>query len=66
MAPGDRRIFETDRCTACSGSGWTWWSPTQPHEDGKWVVCRGCLGTGRTDQTGEKQPHPLQAPAAEA
>ncbi len=60
MAEGDRLIFEKDRCLTCSGLGWTWW-PATPPQEGKWVVCRGCMGTGRSDQTGDKLPKPQGA-----
>jgi len=61
MTQADRQIREKDRCHACKGSGWTWWSPeTEP--EGKWIVCRECIGTGRTDQKGRKRQRPAESP----
>jgi len=60
MDEGDRLIFEKDRCPICSGSGWTLWpAATAPAQERKWVICRGCLGTGRTDQKGGKRQKPV-------
>jgi hypothetical protein len=61
MAQGDRLIAEKDRCSTCSGSGWTAFSG-----DGepKWIVCRECIGTGRTDQNGRKRQKPADAPGS--
>ena len=57
MAQTDRLIPEKDRCRACKGAGWTWWSPeTEP--EGRWIVCRECIGTGRADQKGRKRQKP--------
>jgi hypothetical protein len=61
MAQADRQIAEKDRCRACSGSGWTWWSPEDDAE-GKWIICRGCIGTGRSDQKGRKRQKPDDSP----
>ncbi len=63
MSQSDRRIEEKDRCSTCKGAGWTWWSgEVDPPQDPKWVVCRACIGTGRTDQNGRKRQKPEQAP----
>ena len=56
MAQSDRHIPEKERCSTCSGAGWTWWAPAG--EDGKWVVCRECIGTGRADHKGRKRQKP--------
>ncbi len=61
MTQADRHIPEKDRCQACKGAGWKWWLPEEEPE-GKWIVCRDCIGTGRTDQTGRKRQKP-DAPA---
>lgn len=66
MTMSDRQIPEKDRCSVCGGAGWTWWAAgdTPPQEEeGKWVVCRECIGTGRTDQQGRKRQKPAEAPA---
>ena len=64
MAEGDRLILATDRCSSCGGAGWTWWSPRPGVAGrGKWVVCRSCLGTGRSDQTGAKRQMPAHEPS---
>ena len=57
MAQSDRHINEKDRCATCAGSGWTAW-------EGKWVVCRECIGTGRKDHKGRKRQKPDEDPAA--
>jgi len=57
MTQSDRQIPEKDRCPVCQGAGWTRWSPEDEPED-KWIVCRGCIGTGRTDQKGRKRQKP--------
>jgi hypothetical protein len=72
MTMSDRQIPEKDRCSVCGGAGWTWWTagttPPQegttppPQEEGKWVVCRECIGTGRTDQKGRKRQKPAETP----
>ena len=51
----DKAIPPNARCSHCEGAGWTWW--TAPDE-AKWVVCRECLGTGRTDKKGRKRGKP--------
>ena len=58
MAQSDRQIAEKDRCTTCDGAGWTWRSPAEAELDGKWIVCRDCIGTGRMDQKGRKRQRP--------
>jgi len=64
MAQSDRQITEKDRCSTCHGWGWTWWSPgAQPPQAGKWIVCRACIGSGRTDQKGRKRQKPDGVPA---
>jgi hypothetical protein len=61
MAQTDRQIAEKDRCRTCAGAGWTWWPPdTEP--EGRWVVCRECIGTGRSDHKGRKRIQPEGAP----
>jgi DnaJ-class molecular chaperone len=62
MAQGDRQIAEKDRCPTCKGDGWTWWS-LEAGAEGKWIVCRECIGTGRVDQKGRKRLKP-EGPAA--
>jgi hypothetical protein len=69
MTQSDRQIAEKDRCTTCSGSGWTWFSAeateaTEAGEEGRWIVCRACIGTGRGDQKGRKRQRPAEAPGA--
>jgi len=56
MAQSDRQINEKDRCSTCGGTGWKPW-------EGKWVVCRECIGTGRRDHKGRKRQKPDEAPA---
>jgi DnaJ-class molecular chaperone len=58
VGQSDRHIDEKDRCSTCGGSGWTWWSAGE----GKWIVCRECIGTGRTDQKGRKRQMPAEGP----
>ncbi len=58
MPQHDKRIPENARCSICTGSGWTWWSAPEAPEDAKWVICRECLGTGRTDKNGRKRQKP--------
>jgi hypothetical protein len=64
MPQHDKRIPENARCSACTGSGWTWWSspetaePAETVEAAKWIICRECLGTGRTDKNGRKRQKP--------
>lgn len=61
MAQSDRHIDAKDRCSTCSGAGWTW-HDAEPQ--GTWIVCRECIGTGRTDQKGRKRQKPDDAPGA--
>jgi len=61
MTQSDRQIAEKDRCKTCSGNGWTWWEP-EDEPEGRWVVCRECIGTGRTDHKGRKRQRPESAP----
>ena len=63
MAQHDRQIDEKDRCATCSGSGWTLWSAAESPQSSRWVVCRECTGTGRTDQKGRKRLKPDDTPA---
>jgi DnaJ-class molecular chaperone len=64
MAQSDRRIDEKDRCSTCNGSGWKWWSAdAAAAQEGKWIVCRECIGTGRSDQKGRKRQMPADKPA---
>jgi len=63
MAQTDRQIPEKDRCPVCAGAGWTWWKP-ESEPEGRWIVCRECIGTGRTDQKGRKRHRPDEPPAA--
>jgi len=55
MAQSDRLIPEKDRCTTCAGAGWKWFEAAL---EGKWIVCRDCTGTGRTDHKGRKRLRP--------
>jgi len=57
MAQSDRQIAEKDRCRVCEGAGWTWRS-ADAESEGTWIICRECIGTGRTDQTGRKRQKP--------
>jgi hypothetical protein len=59
MAQSDRHIDEKDRCPACKGVGWTWF---EAEPEGKWIVCRECIGTGRADHKGRKRLKPEDAP----
>jgi hypothetical protein len=61
MTQADRQIPANDRCKACGGAGWTWWSP-DTEQEGKWIVCRDCIGTGRSDQKGRKRQKPDESP----
>jgi hypothetical protein len=63
MAQSDRQIAEKDRCPTCKGAGWTWWEPAEEPE-GRWIVCRDCIGTGRSDHKGRKRQRPEGPPAA--
>jgi DnaJ-class molecular chaperone len=58
MPQHDRLIPENARCSICGGSGWTRWSQPEAPEEAKWVICRECLGTGRTDMKGRKRQKP--------
>jgi DnaJ-class molecular chaperone len=65
MTQSDRQIAEKDRCAACKGTGWSWFSPdAATAQEGKWIVCRECIGTGRTDQKGRKRQKPAEEPGA--
>jgi hypothetical protein len=55
MAQSDRLIPEKDRCSICEGAGWTWF---EAEPEGKWIVCRECIGTGRADHKGRKRLRP--------
>jgi hypothetical protein len=55
MAQSDRLIPEKDRCSTCTGAGWTWF---EAEPEGKWIVCRECIGTGRADHKGRKRLRP--------
>jgi len=57
MTQADRHIAEKDRCKACDGTGWKQWS-SESEPEAKWIVCRECIGTGRTDQKGRKRQKP--------
>jgi DnaJ-class molecular chaperone len=63
MPQSDRLIPESAKCSTCGGTGWTVWAAEAPEEP-KWVVCRACIGTGRTDQKGRKRIKPAEPPAA--
>jgi DnaJ-class molecular chaperone len=62
MPQHDKRIPENARCSICSGSGWTSWTAPETEEglleQAKWIICRECLGTGRTDKKGRKRQKP--------
>jgi DnaJ-class molecular chaperone len=58
MTQSDRAIAEKDRCATCSGAGWTWF---EGEPEGRWIVCRDCIGTGRVDQKGRKRLRPDDA-----
>jgi DnaJ-class molecular chaperone len=58
MPQHDKRIPENARCSSCAGAGWTQWSAPEMPEEAKWVICRECLGTGRTDKKGRKRRKP--------
>ncbi|HSZ15046.1 MAG TPA: hypothetical protein VK790_13505 [Solirubrobacteraceae bacterium] len=64
MTQSDRQIPENARCSTCKGGGWTWWAGGEPPAEGKWIVCRECIGTGRTDQKGRKRLKPSDPPDA--
>ena len=64
MTQSDRQIAEKDKCSSCKGAGWTWWSAgAEAGQEAKWIVCRECIGTGRTDQKGRKRQKPEAAGA---
>jgi hypothetical protein len=64
VTQSDRQIAEKDRCSSCEGAGWTWWSAdAEAGQEAKWIVCRECIGTGRTDQKGRKRQKPEEAGA---
>jgi hypothetical protein len=60
MAQSDRHIPEKERCSTCGGAGWTWYDA---EAEGKWIVCRECIGTGRADHKGRKRLKPDEAAA---
>lgn len=62
MTQSDRLIAEKDRCQTCQGAGWTWWS-AEGDPEGRWVVCRECIGTGRADRRGRKRLKPDDPPS---
>ena len=45
----------------CKGAGWTWHAG---EPEGTWIVCRECIGTGRSDHKGRKRLKPEEAPGA--
>lgn len=55
MTQSDRLIAEKDRCASCTGTGWTWF---EAEPEGKWIVYRECMGTGRNDHEGRKRLRP--------
>jgi DnaJ-class molecular chaperone len=61
MTQSDRLILEKDRCSSCAGAGWTW---HEGEPEGTWIVCRECIGTGRSDHKGRKRLKPDEPPAA--
>jgi DnaJ-class molecular chaperone len=64
MPQSDRHIAEADRCSTCAGVGWKWFpADSETGQEGRWVVCRECIGTGRTDHKGRKRVMPDGAPA---
>jgi hypothetical protein len=62
MPQHDKHIPENARCSICSGAGWTSWTAPETEEgeseQAKWIICRECLGTGRTDKKGRKRQKP--------
>jgi hypothetical protein len=60
VTQSDRLIPEKDRCSVCAGAGWTWF---EAEPEGKWIVCRECIGTGRTDHKGRKRLRPDEVDA---
>ena len=63
MPQHDKRIPENARCSTCEGSGWKLWSAPDEPDGTKWIVCRECLGTGRTDKSGRKRQKPEDSDA---
>jgi DnaJ-class molecular chaperone len=61
MTQSDRAIPEKDRCATCSGAGWTLF---EAEPENRWIVCRDCIGTGRTDQEGRKRIRPDEVAGA--
>jgi DnaJ-class molecular chaperone len=61
MTQSDRAIAEKDRCATCAGAGWTWF---EAEPEGRWIVCRDCIGTGRVDQKGRKRLKPDEVDGA--
>jgi len=57
MGQSDRKIDKKDQCTTCEGVGWVQSASGVPG-GANWVVCRDCIGTGRTDHTGRKRKMP--------
>jgi DnaJ-class molecular chaperone len=65
MTQSDRQIPEKERCTTCSGAGWTWRpGDAAAAQESNWIVCRECIGTGRTDHKGRKRQKPAETPDA--
>jgi DnaJ-class molecular chaperone len=65
MTQSDRLIPDNAKCATCTGVGWTWWAgSTEPEQEGKWIVCRECIGTGRKDHKGRKRLKPEDAPSS--
>ena len=60
----DKQIPPNARCSHCAGSGWTWWEPGDSEGEPKWILCRECLGTGRTDKNGRKRQKPEGPPSS--
>jgi DnaJ-class molecular chaperone len=58
MPQHDKRIPENARCSTCAGAGWKLWSAPDAPEESTWIVCRECLGSGRTDKVGRKRQKP--------
>jgi hypothetical protein len=64
VTQSDRQIPENARCSTCSGAGWTWWAgDAESAQEGKWIVCRECIGTGRKDHKGRKRLKPADPPS---
>jgi DnaJ-class molecular chaperone len=62
MTQSDRLIPEDAKCKVCAGAGWTASTTVQPPEEPRWVVCRECIGTGRSDHKGRKRQPPSTPP----